>query len=422
MSGALAGVRILDLTRVWAGPHATRMLADLGADVIHVTSRKLSGELTVAPERAKILGVYPNDEPGERHWNRNSQTNDLFRNKRDITLEFDTREGLALARRLVAEVDVVIENYSPRVMPKYGLDYESLRKINPKVILCSMPGYGAQGPLSGFISYGTNVDPASGLASMMGYRGELPHIGGNAYPDPVAALFAAGAILVALRHQRRTGEGQFLDLSQCEATTSLLGEFSLAASLGAPSPVRDGNRLPDRAPNDAYPCKGEDRWIAISVASDREWRELCGVADKPDWATDPRFAKTAARLANLDALDKALSAWTADEDMHDLMHRLQAVGIAAGAMLDARDMVEDANLTARGFFREIDAPEVGPMLYAGQPVRLSETPVEAYRPAPLLGEHNAEVLRDLLGMSDKEIDDLKARGLIGDRPAPGGVQ
>jgi crotonobetainyl-CoA:carnitine CoA-transferase CaiB-like acyl-CoA transferase len=418
MSGALDGVRVLDLTRVWAGPHATRMLADLGADVIHVTSRKLAGELTVAPGTARILGVYPNDQPGERHWNRNSQLNDLMRNKRDITLEFDTPEGLALVRRLVAEADVVIENYSPRVMPKYGLDFESLRAINPRVILCSMPGYGAQGPLSGFISYGTNVDPASGLASLMGYRGELPHLGGNAYPDPVAALFAVGAILVALRHQRRAGRGQYLDLSQCEATTALLGEFSLAASLGAPVPVRDGNRLPDRAPNDAYRCRGEDCWIAISVADDRDWSALCGVAGRRDWARDARFATTAARLANLEAVDKALSAWTGAEDMHDLMHRLQAAGVAAGAVLDARDLVEDANLVARGFFREIDAPEVGPMLYAGQPVRLSATPVTDYRPAPGLGQHNAEVLRDLLGLGEVEIADLTARGLIGDRPAP----
>ena len=140
MTGALDGVRVLDLTRVWAGPHATRILADLGADVIHVSSRKLAGELTVAPATAKILGVYPDDEPGERHWNRNSQTNDLLRGKRDITLEFDTPEGLALMRRLVAHVDVVIENYSPRVMPKYGLDFAGLKAVNPRIILCSMPG------------------------------------------------------------------------------------------------------------------------------------------------------------------------------------------------------------------------------------------------------------------------------------------
>jgi crotonobetainyl-CoA:carnitine CoA-transferase CaiB-like acyl-CoA transferase len=415
---ALDGVRVLDLTRVWAGPHATRMLADLGADVIHVSSRKLAGELTVAPATARILGVYPNDEPGERHWNRNSQLNDLMRNKRDITLEFDTPEGLALVRRLVAEADVVIENYSPRVMPKYGLGFEALRAINRRVILCSMPGYGSSGPLSGFISYGTNVDPASGLASLMGYHDDLPHLGGNAYPDPVAALFAVGAILVAMRHQRNTGEGQYLDLSQCEATTAMLGEFSLAASLGVALPARDGNRLPDRAPNDAYPCRGEDRWIAISVADDRDWRALCAVAGRSDWAQDPRFATTAARLANLEALDAALSAWTSGEDRHDLMYRLQQAGVAAGAVLDARDLVEDANLGARGFFQKIDAPEVGPMLYAGQPVRLSETPVDRYRPAPCLGQHNEEVLRDLLGLGEMEIADLKQRGLIGDRPAP----
>jgi crotonobetainyl-CoA:carnitine CoA-transferase CaiB-like acyl-CoA transferase len=418
VTGALDGVRVLDLTRVWAGPHATRIFADLGADVIHVTSRKLAGELTVAPATAKILGVYPDDEPGERHWNRNSQTNDLLRGKRDITLEFDTPEGLALMRRLVAHVDVVIENYSPRVMPKYGLDFAGLKAVNPRIILCSMPGYGAQGPLSGFISYGTNVDPASGLASLMGYRGELPYIGGNAYPDPAAALFAASAILVALHHQRRTGQGQYLDLSQCEATTALLGEFSLAASRGTPVPTRDGNRLPDRAPNDAYPCRGEDRWIAISVAGDAEWHALSVVAGHPEWASDERFATTAARLANIDALDAMLRSWTSGEDMHALMRRLQEAGIAAGAVLDGRDLVEDVNLAARGFFREIDAPEVGPKLYAGQPIRLSATPPRLDSPAPTLGQHNDEVLRDLLGLTTAEIDDLQTRGLIGDRPAP----
>lgn len=416
MSGALDGVRIVDLTRVWAGPHATRMLADMGADVVHVTSRKLAGDLTVSASTARILGIYPNDDPGERHWNRNSQTNDLFRNKRDITLEFDTPEGLDLMRRLVVDADVVIENYSPRVMPKYGLDWPQLAKINPRVILCSMPGYGSTGPYSGFISYGTNVDPASGLASMMGYRGELPCLGGNAYPDPAAALFAVGAILVALRHQRATGQGQFLDLSQCEATTTLLGEYSLAASLGAPLPVRDGNRLPDRAPNDAYPCAGDDRWIAISVGSDGEWRALCDVAGQPGWATDPRFATTADRVANVDALDAVLSAWTRGQDMHDLMDRLQAAGVAAGAVLDAQNLVEDANLVARGFFQSIDGPEVGPMLYAGQPVRLSRTPVAYSRPAPCLGQHNHEILAGELGLSEAEIADLTARGLIGDRP------
>lgn len=416
MSGALAGVRIVDLTRVWAGPHATRMLGDLGAEVIHVSSRKLAGDLTVSASTAKILGVYPDDTPGERHWNRNSQTNDLSRNKRDITLEFDTPQGLDLVRRLIADADVVIENYSPRVMPKYGLDWPALRAINPRIILCSMPGYGASGPLSGFISYGTNVDPASGLASLMGYRGELPHLGGNAYPDPAAALFAVGAILAALRHQRRTGEGQFLDLSQCEATTTLLGEYSLAASMGAPVPVRDGNRLPDRAPNDAYPCRGEDRWIAISVGDDADWRALCAVAERTDWATDAQFATTAARLANIDALDRALAAWTREQDMHELMHRLQQAGVAAGAVLDAQNLVEDANLGARGFFVEIDGPEVGPMPYAGQPVRLSRTPAQYSRPAPCLGQHNAEILSGVLGLSQAEIDDLAARGLIGDRP------
>ncbi len=282
MNGALHGVRMIDMTRVWAGPHATRMLADVGAEVIHVTSRKLVGPLTVTRETARILGVYPDDEPGERHWNRNSQTNDLMRNKYDITLELDTPDGLSLLRRLIAISDVVIENYSPRVMPKFGLDYPRLQELNPRIILCSMPGYGSQGPYRGFISYGTNVDPAAGLASLMGYPGEAPHMSGNAYPDPVAGLFAVGAILTALYHQRRTGQGQHIDLSQAEATTALLGEVSLGTRLNDVVPPRMGNRHPRQAPHGCYPCAVTTPGWPLPCAATRNGTPL-----RVSWAMRP---------------------------------------------------------------------------------------------------------------------------------------
>lgn len=418
MNDALHGVRVIDLTRVWAGPHATRMLADMGAEVIHVTSRKLVGPVAVSRETARILGVYPDDEPGERHWNRNSQTNDLARNKHDITLELDTSEGLSLLRRLVSMSDVVVENFSPRVMPKFGLDYPRLKELNPRIILCSMPGYGSTGPYRGFISYGTNLDPASGLASLMGYPGEGPHMSGNAYPDPVAGLFAVGAILTALYHQRATGEGQYIDLSQAEAATALLGEVSLGVRLNGAVPSRNGNRHPRRAPHGCYPCRGEDAWVAIAVRGEGEWRAFAGVMGQPAWCSESRYATVSGRLEHQDELDRHIVDWTAERHVYDVMHALQAAGVPAGVVVNAEQLVNDPHLDAREFFWDIDHPEAGPRRYAGQPVRMSATPARPHRPAPCLGQHNDQVLRDLLGLTAGELAVLREKGVIGDQPVP----
>ena len=418
MNDALHGVRVIDLTRVWAGPHATRVLADMGAEVIHVTSRKLVGPLAVSRETARILGVYPDDQPGERHWNRNSQTNDLTRNKYDITLELDTPEGLSLLRRLVAMSDVVVENYSPRVMPRFGLDYPRLKELNPGIILCSMPGYGSEGPYRGFISYGTNVDPASGLASLMGYPGEAPHMSGNAYPDPVAGLFAVGAILTALYHQRATGVGQYIDLSQAEATTALLGEVSLGACLNGIVPARMGNRHPRQAPHGCYPCRDDDAWVAIAVRSEAEWQAFIGILDQPGWSAEPRFATLSGRLQHHDELDRHIAKWTSQQEAYHLMHALQGAGVPAGVVVNAEQLVNDPHLSARDFFWEIDHPEAGSRRYAGQPMRLSATPARLHRPAPCLGQHNDQILGELLGLSVGELNGLREKGVIGNLPVP----
>ncbi len=214
MAGALEGTRVLDLTRVWSGPFAGRILADLGAEVIHIAGRVTIGAIDFTPDVAEMLGIFPENNPGERPWNRTSQGNDLGRNKLGITLELNTSEGVEIFKRLVKISEVVLENYSPRVMPNFGLDYQALSKINPAIIMCSMPGFGLTGPYREYVSYGTNLDPTSGLASLMGYPGGEAHMSGNAYPDPVAGLHATGAILTALFHQRRTGKGQHIDLSQ----------------------------------------------------------------------------------------------------------------------------------------------------------------------------------------------------------------
>ncbi|MDA1257497.1 MAG: CoA transferase, partial [Chloroflexi bacterium] len=281
--GPLDGVRVLDLSRVWAGPHSTRIMADLGAEVIHISGRKLVGRRTVTREMALVLGTYPDNEPGERHWNRNVLNNDMQRNKLDITLELDTERGVELFKRLVEISDIVIENYSPRVMPNLGIDYPVLKEINPGIIFCSMPGYGPDGPYKHFVSYGTTIDPHSGLASMMGYPGEEPHMSGNAYPDPASGMFATGAILTALFHKRRTGKGQLISLAQAESGAALTGEASLGYQLSGMVPERIGNRHLRKAPHGAYPCRGDDKWIAISVGSETEWGGFCEVLGSPGW-------------------------------------------------------------------------------------------------------------------------------------------
>ena len=210
MDGLLEGIRILDLTRVWSGPLAGRVLADLGAEVIYIVGRVTVSAYRHLPNAAEMMGIFPDNDPGERPWNRMSQANDFGRNKLGLTLELNTPEGVDIFKRLVKISDVVLENFSPRVMPNFGLDYVVLRKINPSIIMCSMPGYGLTGPYRDYVSYGTNLDPATGLASLMGYPGEEAHMSGNAYPDPVAALHASGAILTALYHRNRTGQGQHI--------------------------------------------------------------------------------------------------------------------------------------------------------------------------------------------------------------------
>jgi crotonobetainyl-CoA:carnitine CoA-transferase CaiB-like acyl-CoA transferase len=416
MTQALEGVRVLDLTRVWSGPIAARLLADMGAQVIQVTGRVTLAGVIPPPEVAKILAVYPDDDPGERPYDRNSMGNDFNRNKLDITLELNTPEGVDIFKKLVKISDIVLENFSPRVMPNFGLDYPILKEINPRIILCSMPGFGLTGPLRDWVSYGTNLDPASGLASLMGYSGEEAHMSGNAYPDPVAGLHAASALLTALYYQRRTGRGQHIDLSQCESATTLIGESVLGYTLNGKIPERMGNRHPAHAPQGCYPCQGEDKWVAIAVSSDQEWAALDELMGNPDWFEDEKFADQKSRRENQDALDELISAWTSQRDHIEAMRELQTAGVPAGAVLDAAELTADEHLQARDFFWEIDHPDVGPKIYAGQPFKMSGTPLTLRGPAPCLGQHNEYVLRELLGYSEAEITRLKEEGRIGTEP------
>ena len=414
--GPLAGVRILDLSRVWAGPLATRILGDLGADVIRVEAITARGPRHVPEAVVQQSRRYPANEAGERPWNREGMFNKFNRNKRAVTLQLDTPDGRAVFEQLVITADVVLENYSPRVMPQLGLGYERLREVNPAILYLGMPGYGWTGPSRDWVALGTTLEPGAGLSSLMGYRDSGPYKSGVAWADPVAALNAAAAVMVALWDRRSDpdGCGQAIELAQLEGMIDFVGEEILAAQVRGYDRPRLGNRHPYLAPQGCYPCAGDDRWIAISVTSDDDWTALCAVAG---FDTERAALRLDERIDAHDSLDAEIAAWTQSHDQIELMHGLQARGVAACAVLDARGLVEDPHLAARGFFVSITHPDAGTYRFPGQPIHLSETPATFRRPAPGLGEHNREVLGDLLGLANAEIEGLRAAGVIAEQPS-----
>ncbi len=412
---ALEGVRVLDLSRVWAGPLAGRILGDLGADVIRVEAIWSRGPRQVSDEYAARTGRYPQGQAGERPWNREGMFNKFNRNKRAITLQLDTTAGKALFERLVQVADVVLENYSPRVMPQLGLGYERLSELNPAIIYIGMPGFGWSGPSRDWVALGTMIEPAAGLSSLMGYAGGRPYKSGVAWADPVAALHAAAAVLIAL-HDREAdpeGRGQAIELAQVEGMIDFIGEEVLAAQVRGADAPRRGNRHPAYAPQGCYRCEGEDRWIAISIMGDAEWRALCRFAGFDEGLA---CLTREERLARHDELDVAIGEWTARHDHIALMQRLQADGIAAVAVFDARELVENEQLAARGFWVPITHPDAGTFVFPGFPAQLSATPASYRRPAPGLGEHNVEVLGGLLGLGWSELRTLEASGVIASEP------
>jgi crotonobetainyl-CoA:carnitine CoA-transferase CaiB-like acyl-CoA transferase len=413
--GPLAGVRVLDLSRVWAGPLATRILGDFGADVIRVEAVGGHGPRQVPDAVVQRSRRYPGNQAGERPWNREGMYNKFNRNKRAITLQLNTPQGKAIFERLVQQADIVIENYSPRVMPQLGLGYERLRELNPGIIYIGMPGYGWSGPCRDWVAYGTTLEPGAGLSSLMGYPDSGPYKSGVAWADPVAGLNAASALLVALwdRCAHPEGRGQAIELAQLEGMITFTGEEILAAQAHGYDGKRLGNRHPVHAPQGCYPCAGEDRWIAITITDDAAWLALC---EETGFGASHAALGREQRMALDDTLDAKIAAWTATREQMELMHRLQARGVAACAVLDAKGMVEDPHLAARGFFVTITHPDAGIYPFPGQPVHLSETPATFRRPAPGLGQHNREVLGGLLDMTDAELEELHAAGVIAEQP------
>jgi len=417
--GPLAGIRVADFCWMGVGSVATRLLADFGAEVVKIEDRTRID----TPRRLPIYKDEPVRNFGEELVDADPDRGGLFnnycRNKLGVTINMRTERGRALAEQLIAASSIVSENFAPGVMERWGLTYDRLCQLSPGVIYARMSGYGHSGPHAHYRSYGPVVQAVSGLSYISGLPGREPSGWGLSYMDNQAAYYNSTALLMAIYHRMRTGEGTEIDVSAIEAGINLVGPVLLDVTVNGRSTRRPGfppgNRLewPHAAPHGVYPALGEDRWVAIAVFDQAQWEALVAVMGSPDWADDPRFADQEARFAHQDALDGHLAEWTCEQDRFEVTELLQARGVPAGAVQDARDINErDPQVAARDVFFEMDHPVIGPARFEGNAIRFSSLAQDNWRSGPLLGEDNEHVFKRIVGVSDDEYDELVAEGVI----------
>lgn len=403
----LNGITVVDFSMGWAGPLCTRTFADLGATVIKVEACQYPDWWRGVDRRPAYVA--------SRAYEKNLRFCAMNRSKKGVTLDLTSPLGRDLALRLVADADLVVENYSAGVMHKLGLSYDKLKQVNPKVVMVSMSAFGAESRFKDCRAYGSTLEHASGLPSVVGHDDGPPTITHNALGDPLGGLSGAAAALVALAHARATGEGQKVDLSLIESTMPLAAPWILAASTTGQPPVRYGTRHPNYAPSGCFPCLGEDSWIALSITSDAMWGRLCALMGRQDWSADPTLATAEGRAARAEEIEAAIAQWTSDRDADALMFELQATDIAAGAVRHPADVVADPHLKARGFYHYLEREFVGLHPVPSLPIRQGGRPFSAGQTAPTLGQHNAPILKGRLGLSQSEYDELERLDIIGTR-------
>lgn len=402
--GPLSGVRILDLTHVWAGPLATRILADLGADVVKIEAPMGRGPRQFP--RVKPLGGFIGGEPGPEPYNTNAVFVKLQRNKKSVALDLKTDEGRKLFLRLVGVSDLVIENFSARAMSRLGLDYPILRKANSKIIHVAMPGYGLQGPYRDRVAFGPTVEPMSGLPFAMGYNEREPRATAMAVPDPIAAVNATAAVMTALRHRKTTGRGCQVEMSLHEAAVSYSGPWLLETQRGT-SIERYANRQPAIAPHGVYRCAGDDNWIALACIGQGSWEKISRLIGfgHEQWGLTKR-------IKNHDAIDNALTRFTELHSSEDLLASFQAIGVAVGPVYDTQQMNDNPQSIERGFFVPLEQGTPMP----GNPIKMRSISSADWTPCPKLGMHNEEILKDWLDVDNKTIQELYASEVIVDQP------
>jgi len=421
----LEGVKIIDHGVVYTGTAATTMLADMGAEVIRVESIGRFPSMTRGFQARPTPGLeaypgYVDNQLGDRPWDRWFQLHGMNRNKLGITLELNRPEGAEVYKRLVRRSDAIIENFSQGTMERLGLGYDVLKEVKTDIIMVSASGLGTEGPYKGYSTFGSNLDAVSGMMALRGYPGTdfTMRDPNPVWSDNVAAGTVTFAALTALHYRRNTGKGQFIDLAQAETFLPHMGEAVLDYTMNGRIGEAIGNRDPANAPQGCYRCRGEDRWVALSVTSDREWRAFCGVLGNPTWTKDSTFADARGRWVNQDEMDRYIEKWTLARDRYDVMHLLQDAGVAAGPVLGAADEFAEPHLNERGFFEEVTHREAGTHRYPGMFFRYSKTPASIRIPPPCLGEHNDYVFGEILGMSREEIARLEEMKVIGTEYLP----
>ena len=397
--GPLAGVKVTDFTWIGAGSFTTKLLADMGAEVVKLETATRPDTLRLMPPfKDKITGV-----------NRSGYFADRNTSKRSLALNMKQPEARALARQMIGQSHLVINNFTPDVMGKFGLGWENVKAFKPDIVYVAMSMLGATGPERDYLGYGHMINAMSGLLRLSGYPGREPTGTGTNYPDhipnPTHAVFA---LLAALR----TGEGQFVDVAQLEPAVSLLGPTVLEWTVNGHDRTRMGNRHDELAPHGVYPTQGDDRWIALAVRDEAQWVAFCKALDRPQWLTHAAWADRESRRADCEALDAAIAEATRSHEGAALMKALQSTGIPAGVVQDCADVIRDPQLVHRNQWVRLDHPEMGHSLYSAPPMHLSRTPAWPRSPAPLLGQHTREVCREWLQLDDARIDELIAQEVL----------
>jgi crotonobetainyl-CoA:carnitine CoA-transferase CaiB-like acyl-CoA transferase len=362
--------------------------------------------------RPDIIRMAPPFAEGVVGLNRSGYFSNFNSDKYSVSLNLNHPRGPEVAKRIIAWADIVLEGFAPGVIDRWGLGYEELKRVKPDIIMVGSSNQGQTGPHAQHPGYGTQLVSMVGFTHITGWPDREPCQPYGAYTDVVTPRLGAAAIIAALDHRQRTGQGQYLDFSQFEASLHFLAPLLLDYWANGREARRQGNSHPQAAPHNAYRCRGHDRWCAIAVFTQEEWNFFCRVIGDPEWTRDTRFATPQARKENEEELDRLVETWTLERSAHEVMALMQSAGVGAGVVSSAQDLLDDPQLEHRHHFWKLDHPEMGPHLHDGPPFQLSRTPAELKMGAPCLGEHNEYIYKGVLGMSDDEFVELLMEGVL----------
>lgn len=399
---ALKGIRVADFSWIWAGPYAASLLAYMGAEVIKIESRSRIDQT----RKGTIM-----DTDNFDGLNYSPTFNNANLNKKGVSLDISTPEGSTLAKKIVAECDIVISNMRPGKMEKLGLGYEDLKKVKPDIIMIESSGFGSTGPYKAYAGFAPIFASFGGLAYVTGYEDGEPNVMSGVQDLRVGTL-SAFITLTALVNRQKTGEGQYIDLSSSECMSTLIGPELMEYTMNGRNAKRNGNQDAIMAPHNVYRCRGDDKWISIAVGNNEEWRALCEVMGSPEWCRKPEYEDMFGRYADRHEIDEKIGEWTVNFEHEELMKKLQAMGVAAMPSFDAEEILTDPHTKARGLFTTVQHPKIGEQVVMGPAWKFSETPAKVMKAGPLMGENNEEIFCDLLKMPKEQFEKLKEEKII----------